>query len=126
MPVIRKFITSALILFALVFALGSSAYAATSCRPPLAPVIPDGAAAPKEDILAALKTIKNDFQPAIINFQNCIATEKTAIGDVATEQQMSHWDQLFDYAYALETQVADQMNKAIRAYKARTAKETAE
>ncbi|PCJ34503.1 MAG: hypothetical protein COA93_04840 [Alphaproteobacteria bacterium] len=122
MSVIRKFITSALILFA----LSSSAYAVTSCRPPLAPVIPDGATAPKEDILTALKTIKNDFQPAIINFQNCIATEKTAIGDVATEQQMSHWDQLFDYAYALETQVADQMNKAIRAYKARTAKETAE
>jgi len=116
MSAIRKVIISTLILFA----LNASAYAATGCRPPSAPTIPDGTTAVKAEILAALKTVKNDFQPAIKNFQNCITTEKTAIGDVATEQQISDWDQLYDYAYALETQVAEQMNMAIRAYKART------
>ncbi|MCF6195586.1 MAG: hypothetical protein L3J50_02700 [Emcibacter sp.] len=118
MSLIRVFITFIFVSLA----LGNVANAGTQCRPPLAPAIPDGKTAPKAEILAALKTIKNDFQPAIKNFQNCIATEKTAVGDVATEQQIVEWDQLFDAAYALETQVADQMNLAIRAYKARVAK----
>jgi len=118
MSVIRKIVTATLI----VFAFSASAYAATACRPPIAPTIPDGTTAPKEEILTAVKAVKNDFQPAIKNFQNCIATEKTAIGDVATEQQIAEWDQLFDYAYALETKVANEMNETIRAYKARAAK----
>lgn len=100
-------------------------HAVTGCRPPLAPVIPNGATATKENILTALKTVKNDFQPAIKNFQNCIATEKEAVGDVASDAQITQWDQLFDAAYALETQVAENMNVAIRAYKTRIAKEKA-
>lgn len=103
-------------------ASGFAAQAETSCRPPLAPAVPDGTTATKEEILAALTTIKKDFQPAIKNFQNCIATEKAAIGDVATAEQNLEWDQLFDAAYALETNVANKMNEAIRAYKARNAK----
>lgn len=120
MSLIRVMITSTLVLFA----VNMTANAATACRPPLAPTIPNGKIAPKDEILAALKAIKKDFQPAIKNFQNCIATEKTAVGDVATEQQIRQWDQLYDAAYALETQVAENMNLAIRAYKARTTKTT--
>ncbi|QDE25990.1 hypothetical protein [Paremcibacter congregatus] len=101
--------------------LSTAGQAATQCRAPLAPAIPDGKTAPKEEILAALSTIKKDFQPAIKNFQNCISTEKAAIGDVATEAQLAEWDQLFDAAYALETMVANKMNETIRAYKARAA-----
>lgn len=104
----------------------SAANAKTGCRPPLPPVIPDAKTATKDQVLSALKAIKNDFQPAIKNFQNCIATEKTAIGDVATEEQMNDWNQLFDAAYALETQVATKMNETIRAYKARAAAAKAE
>ncbi len=107
-----------------IFAFNVAANAETACRPPLAPTIPDGATAPKSEIIAALKAVKNDFQPAIKNFQNCVATEKQAVGDVASEQQMLEWDQLYDAAYALETQVAEKMNVAIRAYKARTAEKT--
>lgn len=117
MSVIRIMIASLM----LVFSVGEMANAETSCRPPLAPTIPNGKTAPKAEILAALTAIKNDFQPAIKNFQNCIATEKQAVGDVATEGQIAEWDQLFDAAYALETQVADNMNITIRAYKARIA-----
>jgi len=120
MSLTAKFFTAALALFI----MNTSAQAATACRPPIAPVIPDGKTAPKADILAALKAIKGDFQPAIKNFQNCIATEKAAVGDVATEEQITKWDQLFDAAYALETQVANEMNEAIRAYKARGAAKT--
>lgn len=109
-----------------IFVLSSASYAVTQCRPPLAPEIPDGNTAPKDEILATLKTIKNDFQPAIKNFQNCVATEKEAVGDVATEEQIAQWDQLYDAAYALETYVAENMNIAIRAYKARTAAKKAE
>lgn len=103
------------------FLVSPMAQAATACRAPLAPPIPDGATAPKEEILLALKTIKNDFQPAIKNFQHCISTEKAAIGDVATPEQLAEWDRLFDAAYGLETFVANKMNEAIRAYKARNA-----
>lgn len=122
MPLIRTIITSVLIIFAFTV----SANAATSCRAPLAPTIPNGHTAPKADIIAALTTIKKDFQPAIKNFQNCIATEKTAVGDVATDELIVEWDRLFDAAYALELQVAETMNIAIRAYKARLAAEKAE
>ncbi len=106
----------------ILFALSATASAETACRAPLAPAIPDGKTAAKEEILKALKAIKKDFQPAIKNFQNCIATEKQAVGDVATEDQIADWDRLFDSAYVLETQVANKMNATIRAYKARTAK----
>jgi len=122
MSLLHKLLISVLTLLI----LSGAAYAATGCKPPLAPVIPNSTRAEKSDILAALKTIKNDFQPAIKNFQNCIATEKAAVGDVATKQQILEWDQLFDAAYALETQVADKMNRAIRAYKARIAAEKTE
>ncbi len=121
MSVSHKIITCLLAVVAII-SLSTAARAATNCQPPLAPTIPDGKTAPKADIIAALKTVKNDFQPAIVNFQNCIATEKAAIGDVATERQLLEWDQLFDYAYALETQVATKMNETIRAYKARATK----
>jgi len=119
--VTRKIMTSLFAAVLTFFVFNPSAYAVTGCRPPLAPAIPNGATAPKEDIIAALTTIKHDFQPAIKNFQNCIATEKAAVGDVATKDQIAEWDRLFDAAYALESQVAEGMNKAIRAYKARTA-----
>ncbi|MBL4894223.1 MAG: hypothetical protein JKY59_05035 [Emcibacter sp.] len=118
MSLIRAIVTSVLV----IFAFNVTANATTSCRPPLAPTIPNGKTAPKADILAALMAIKQDFQPAIKNFQNCIATEKEAVGDVATERQIAEWDQLYDAAYALETQVAENMNVAIRAFKARIAK----
>ncbi|PCI51685.1 MAG: hypothetical protein COB49_01115 [Alphaproteobacteria bacterium] len=122
MSLIRSITASVFI----VFALSITAQAITSCRPPLAPVIPDGRTAPRDEILAALKAIKNDFQPAIKNFQNCISTEKEAVGDVATEAQTIEWDQLFDAAFMLESQVAENMNAAIRAYKARAAAKKAE
>ncbi len=121
MSLFKALFTSIISSVLLLTASGFSAHAATACRPPLAPAVPDGATASKDEILAALKVIKNEFQPAIKNFQNCIATEKAAIGDVATPEQTLEWDQLFDAAYALETQVATKMNEAIRAYKARTA-----
>lgn len=110
----------------IIISFGMTANAATNCRPPLPPSIPDGKNASKADILAALKNIKNNFQPAIVNFQNCISTEKAAVGDVATEAQIAEWDQLFDAAYALETQVASKMNLAIRAYKTKAAEKKPE
>ena len=118
MSAIRTLLTSVFVLST--FTL--TAEAITSCRAPLAPTIPNGATAPKAEILAALKTIKKNFQPSIKNFQNCVATEKEAVGDVATEQQIDEWDMLYDAAYGLEAQVAEAMNFAIRAYKARVAK----
>lgn len=122
MSLIRTIITSVLIIFA--FAVNANAV--TACRPPLAPTIPNGNIAPKSEILAALKAIKNDFQPAIKNFQICVATEKEAVGDVATEEQIAEWDMLYDAAYVLESQVAEAINVAIRAYKARVAAEKTE
>lgn len=122
MSLIRTITTSVLI----IFALSVAANAATACRPPLAPTIPNGNTAPKSDIITALKAIKKDFQPAIKNFQNCVATEKEAVGDVASEQQIVEWDRLYDAAYILETQVAEEMNVAIRAYKARVAEKKTE
>lgn len=121
---LKNTVTTAIISAALTFLTTSApVHAVTDCRPPLAPVIPNGATATKEEILAALKTVRNNFQPAIKNFQNCVATEKEAVGDVADEAQIAQWDQYFDAAYALESQVAEQMNVAIRAYKARVAEE---
>lgn len=122
MSMIHTITVSVLVLFT----FSMAAHAVTACRPPLAPTVPDGKTAPKEEIIAALTTIKNDFQPAIKNFQNCIATEKAAVGDVATEEHIAQWDMLYDAAYALETQVAESMNIAIRAYKARIAAKKAE
>ncbi|PCI31809.1 MAG: hypothetical protein COB54_08760 [Alphaproteobacteria bacterium] len=117
MSAIRTLLTSVFILSTITL----TAEAATSCRAPLAPSIPNGVTAEKTEILAALKAIKKDFQPAIKNFQNCVATEKEAVGDVATKAQIAEWDMLYDAAYGLETQVAEAMNVAIRAYKARIA-----
>ncbi|NOZ42851.1 MAG: hypothetical protein GXP02_06775 [Alphaproteobacteria bacterium] len=108
----------------ILFTMGVTARAETACRAPLAPAIPNGKTATRGEILAALKIVKKDFQPAIQNFQNCIATERQAVGDVATKDQIAEWGRLFDAAYVLETRVADQMNLTIRAYKARTAKKT--
>ncbi len=122
MSVIRTVVTSVLVIFSFCVA----ANAATECRAPLAPTIPNGVSAPKSEILAALKAIKKDFQPAIKNFQICVATEKAAVGDVATEEQIAEWDMLYDAAYALESQVAENMNITIRAYKARVAAKKAE
>lgn len=102
MSLFKVMLTSLLSSVLLLAASGFSAHAVTACRPPLAPVVPDGKTATKDEILTALKAIKNEFQPAIKNFQNCIATEKTAIGDVATPEQIQEWDQLFDAAYILK------------------------
>ncbi len=121
---LKNTVTTAIVSAAFTFLTYSApVHAATDCRPPLAPTIPNGTTATKEEILAALKIVRNDFQPAIKNFQNCVSTEKEAVGDVASEAQITEWDQLFDAAYVLETQVAENMNMAIRAYKARVAKE---
>ncbi len=117
MSLIKKIVVSVLA----IFIITSSAQAETACRAPIAPNIPDGKTATKEEMMTALKAIKKDFQPAIKNFQNCVPTEKAATGDVATPEQIAKWDQYFDAAYALETKVANDMNEAIRAYKARTA-----
>ncbi|MCF8473217.1 MAG: hypothetical protein K9G26_00860 [Emcibacter sp.] len=123
MTLIRIIVTSVLTTLLTVFVFSMAAQAATACRAPLKPTIPNEETASKEEIIQALTSVKNDFQPAILNFQNCVATEKAAIGDVATEEQIAEWDMLYDAAYALETQVADSMNAVIRAYKERAAKQ---
>ena len=107
-----------------IFTFNVTANAETSCRAPLAPTIPNGKTASKEEIITTLTAIKKDFQPAIKNFQICVATEKTAVGDIATQEQIAEWDLLYDAAYMLESQVAEGMNVAIRAYKARIAAKT--
>lgn len=124
MPVIRTLLISVVSALMAVFSLASAANAGTLCRPPLPPLVPNDFDASKADILAASKNIKENFQPAIRNFQHCISTEKTAVGDIATAAQIEEWDMLFDAAYKLETQVAHNMNLAIRAYKARVAAKT--
>ncbi len=121
MTVLRTIVKSFLISALAFFSLGTAANAGTQCRPPLPPVVPNEFDATKAEIVAALKNIRENFQPAIKNFQNCIATEKAAVGDIATAAQVEEWNMLFDAAYTLESQIAHNMNVAVRAYKARQA-----
>lgn len=92
------------------------------CKAPVPPEVPDGQTATKDEMMAALKEFRHDFQPDIQEFQHCIREEKSAVGDVATKDQIAKWDNKFDAAFVMEKQQADKMNFAIRAYKARLPK----
>ena len=109
---------------AAILTMGISQAAFAECPKPIVPIIPDGNSATKAEITQAYRDFKNRFQPSIRRYQDCINEERAAVGDIASEDQKQRWTELFDAAFVLESQMANNMNIAIRAFKARKDSET--
>lgn len=108
---------------ALTLAMGSPYALATDCNAPAAPMMPDGATATMEDMLAGQKAVKT-FQAANLEYMKClepsIATAEAAIqaGDEGAAEAYQAAQETYNAAVSTEEAVAGQFNTEIREYKA--------
>jgi len=97
------------------------------CVAPTASItIPDSTTATKEELLATKKAI-NAYDADVQNFTSCLSTEEeaaiTALGDKAKPEQKANVQKQYELRANNEVDklhaLADKLNVAIRAYKAR-------
>jgi hypothetical protein len=102
--------------------LGSTVSVAGECVPPEAPVVPDGATASMEQMLAGQKAVKT-FQTANIEYMACLEPKITAAqgevesGSEDTSAAVKKLEERYNEAVSAEEVVAGQFNTEIRAYK---------
>jgi hypothetical protein len=96
---------------------GIDSFAFAQCIMPKNPVIPSGKTATKDQILKAIKYIKNDYQLAIEDVQNCIQNEQATVGEYATKDQELKWTELYNHAFNLQRFFVSKLNTEIREYK---------
>ena len=108
--------------------LGSQAYAdghaKSACElPQHAGTIPDGSTASEEELTAAVVKFRG-FQGKLEDYRNCINKEiavvqKSKHSKDEKKSMVTELSDLYDNSVNVETELAEQVNAAIRAFKAR-------
>lgn len=115
-----KMIATSLSLLATIFV--SQAFAA-DCELPTMPTIPDGSSATMEEMIEGQQGVKA-FQAAAAEFRNCqdntMAQLKASVeeGNPGAAPKYEAATESYNQSVALEEELAEQFNQAIRAYKA--------
>ena len=108
--------------------LGSQAYAdghaKSACElPEHTGTIPDGSTASKEELTAAVGKFRG-FQDKLAEYRDCIngeiaVVQKSKQSDEEKASMIAELSDLYDASVTVETEWADKVNTAIRAFKAR-------
>lgn len=112
--------------FAVLVAVATTPAFADCVAPVASITIPDSATATKDELVATKKAI-NAYDADVQTFTSCLATEEdaaiTALGDKATPDQKAKVQKQYELRSNNEIDklhaLADKLNVAIRAYKAR-------
>ncbi len=108
---------------ALLLALSGGQALASDCDMPTLPTIPDGASATMEEMIEGQQGVKA-FQAAATEFRACqddaMARLKASVeeGNPDAAPKYEAATEGYNESVALEEQLAEQFNQAIRAYKA--------
>ncbi|MCJ7556397.1 MAG: hypothetical protein MUP90_05715 [Gammaproteobacteria bacterium] len=81
--------------------------------------IPDGSQASKEELLAAIKRVK-DYQATMIWFRDCLDAELAAMDQPPPLEASQFRDLRYNASVTSEEEVAARLNTEIRAFKARS------
>lgn len=109
-------------IFGFIAFLAAPAAAAVDCVRPPEPVLPDGATATKEDMIATVRGVK-DYQAALISFRECLDAEKEAAGDDISKDIKIISVQRYNASVDAEEVFIAEFNVQIRAYKAAQSKD---
>jgi len=114
-----------LIKLAVSVALISMASAALACDYPKRVVVPDGATASKDDMIAGQRSVK-DYMAAMETYLSCIEAEEAAavlelgnLGESAKRQRADMFNKKYNAAVEEMNLVAEEFNLQVRAYKQR-------
>ena len=101
-------------------ACGWAATASADCgMPPYEkPVIPDGAAADREQMRVAVAEIKV-FSDAVDQYLNCMDGRGAQVLPYMTKEQQQRWDEDLDTIHNDRVELQKSMNEQIRAYNTR-------
>ena len=115
-----KNIFSSLLLVLLTSLASLSIAHADECYEPAAPIIPDGNVASEDELVAAQKAIKI-YQTSLIDYRTCLDEAGAGLDPENEDDQKVAADlsSRYNASVAAETQVADEFNVAVRAFKAR-------
>jgi len=109
------------IAFTMALALSAGSAFADECSRPPAPAIPSGAAATKEDMIAAQAAVKKYLADSE-TFRNCLQAQEALVPkEQLTAEMQKSFVERYNAAVDAEVATGNEFNEAIRAYKAASA-----